>query len=125
MQKTNTAGKTAAAGQTANEARTVRAGVQLDDIHAEQIAFLPDSVTIKGARYYRLCWTYQGEGSRLARVGFGWVNGCAVPRWATPDCGSARRGEFALRNVRRRGWHNERHGWDILIGEISDGKEAK
>lgn len=119
--ETKTAGKTAAAGQTEKG----RAGAQLDDINAEQIAFLPDSVTIKGAHYYRVCWTYQGEGVTLARVGFGWVNSSAVPHWATPGCGSARRGVFVLRNVRRRGEMNTRHGWDILIGEISDEGRAE
>jgi len=94
---------------------------QLEDINAEMIAFLPDSVVIRGALYYRVCWIYAGEGDKPARVGYGWAhNYSAVPQWATP-CGSARRGAFILGGVTRRGpTSTSRHGWDLLIDSISE-----
>lgn len=116
MKATNrTAGETA----TASGAR-----VRLDDIRAEQIAFLPDYVIVRGALYYRIVWTYAGEGGNLARVGWGWAQMSAVPSWATPGLGSARRGSFVLGGVHRRGASNSRHGWDLLIDSISEEGEG-
>ncbi len=106
-----------AAGKTASGAR-----VRLDEIRAEQIAFLPDSVTIRGAVYYRIAWTYADEGENLARVGYGWARSSAVPSWATPECGSARRGTFVLGDVRRRGSMGSRHSWDLVIDSITEGR---
>ena len=96
------------------------ARVRLGEIKAEQIAFLPDTVTIRGAVYYRIIWTYAGEGDNLVRVGWGWVRSCAVPRWATPGCGSARCGAFVLGDARRRSAANTRHGWDLLIDSVTE-----
>jgi len=101
------------------------ARVRLSEIKAEQIAFLPDSISIRGAIYFRLCWIYEGEGATLARVGWGWVHSSAVPRWATPGLGSARRGAFVLGDVRRRGARDSRHGWDLLIDSISEEGRAE
>ena len=102
------------------------ARVRLDEIRAEQIAFLPDSVTICGTIYYRIVWTYAGEGDNLARIGWGWVRSSAVPSWATPGCGSARRGAFVLGGVHRRGpTSTSRHGWDLLIDEIAEEGRAE
>ena len=110
------------AGETATgSGRAVR----LDDIRAEQIAFLPDYVIVRGALYYRIVWTYAGEGDNLERVGWGWAQMSAVPSWATPGCGSARRGAFVLGDVHRRGAANTRHGWDLLIDSISEEGRAE
>lgn len=107
------------AGETANG--RARGVPYFEDVNAEMIAFLPDSVVIRGALYYRLAWTFAGEGDKLARVGYGWVRSSAVPSWATPGCGSARRGSFVLGGVHRRGpTSTSRHGWDILVDEITD-----
>lgn len=108
-----------ATNETANESG---ARVRLDDIQAEQIAFLPDSVMIRGGVYYRVCWVYKGEVDSLARVGFGWCAWAAVPHWATPGCGSARRGDFVLGKVSRRGSSCSRHGWDLVIDSITEGR---
>ena len=110
---------------TAGKTAKGRAGgvPYLEDVNAEMIAFLPDSVVIRGTIYYRLAWTYAGEGDNLARVGYGWARSSAVPSWATPGCGSARRGSFVLGGVHRRGpTSTSRHGWDLLIDEITDAK---
>ena len=97
-----------------------------EDVNAEMIAFLPDSVVIRGALYYRIAWTYVGEGDNLARVGYGWARSSAVPSWATPGCGSARRGAFVLGGVHRRGPTSmSRHGWDLLIDSISEEGRAE
>lgn len=101
------------------------ARVRLDEIHAEQIAFLPDSVKIRGAVYYRIVWTYAGEGASLARVGWGWARLSAVPCWATPSCGSARCGAFVLGDVYRRGPMSRKNGWDLLIDSISEEGRAE
>jgi len=114
--KNETAGETA----TASGAR-----VRLDDIRAEQIAFLPDYVIVRGQLYYRIVWTYAGEGDNLERVGWGWINLAGLPQWATPGCGSARRGAFVLGDVHRRGAANTRHGWDLLIDSISEEGRAE
>lgn len=92
-----------------------------DDVNADMIAFLPDSVVIRGTLYYRFVWEYRGEGDNLVRVGFGWVHSSAVPSWATPGCGSARRGAFVLGGVHRRGpTSTSRYGWDLLIDSVTE-----
>ncbi len=108
------------AGETATGSG---ARVRLDDIKAEQIAFLPDTAMIRGALYCRVCWVYKGEGDNLSRIGFGWANYyAAVPNWATPAMGSARRGDFVLGNVSRRGKSTSKNGWDLVIDSITEGR---
>ena len=107
----------------AAEAASVRAGgaPYFEDVNAEMIAFLPDSVVIRGTVYYRIAWTFAGEGDNLARVGYGWARSSAVTSWATPGCGSARRGAFVLGGVHRRGpTSTSRNGWDLLIDSVTE-----
>lgn len=116
MSNKKTAGETATGSGRA---------VRLDDIKAEQIAFLPDYVIVRGTLYYRIVWTYAGEGDNLARVGWGWINRAGLPQWATPECGTARHGAFVLGGVRRRGASNSRHGWDLLIDSVAEEASAE
>ena len=110
---------------TAGKTASGRAGgvPYFEDVNAEMIAFLPDSVVIRGALYYRLVWTFKGEGDKLARVGYGWARSSAVPSWAMPGCGSARKGAFVLGGVHRRGpTSTSRNGWDLMVDSIEEGR---